>query len=48
MRRLNSRLLIWLAAIVVPATMGLYLLHGFQVARKADTLVARAREKRAA
>ncbi len=48
MRRLNIRLLAWLVAIVVPGAVGVHLLHGFQVARKADTLVSRAREKRAA
>lgn len=48
MRRLNTRLVIGLAAVVVPAAAGLHLLHGFQLARRADTLVARAREKRAA
>jgi cellulose synthase operon protein C len=48
MRRLNIRLLAWLVGIVVPGAVGVHLLHGFQVARKADTLVTRAREKRAA
>jgi tetratricopeptide (TPR) repeat protein len=47
MRRLNVRLLIWLVATTAPAAVGVHLLHGFQVGRNADTLVARAREKRA-
>lgn len=48
MRRLNVRLLIWLVATAAPAAVGVHLLHGFQVARNADTLVTRAHEKRAA
>lgn len=47
MRRLNVRLLSWLVAAGVAATLGIHLLHGYQVARKADTLVARAHQKRA-
>lgn len=46
-RRFNTRLLALLVAVAVPSTLAIHLLHGFQVARKADTLVKRAREKRA-
>lgn len=48
MRRLNVRLLAWLAVVFVPGAVGVHLLHGFQVNRNAEALVERAREKRAA
>jgi cellulose synthase operon protein C len=48
MRRLNTRLVVWLAVIAGSSAVGLHAFHGFQVARHADTLVARARTKRAA
>jgi tetratricopeptide (TPR) repeat protein len=47
MRRLNTRLLVWLVAVAVPSAVTVHLLHGFQVARNADTLVTRARAKQA-